>query len=41
MKPSHFNMLFALIDPSQVSKTLYKRTNRFARACQIRAEVQT
>ena len=32
--------LFTLIDPSQVSKTLYERTNRFAQACRIRAEVQ-
>jgi len=33
--------LFTLIDPSQVPKTLYERTNRFAQACRIRAEVQT
>ena len=33
--------LFTLIDPSQVSRTLYERTNRFAQTCQIRAEVQT
>ena len=32
--------LFALIDPSQVSQTLYERTHRFARTCQVRAEVQ-
>jgi hypothetical protein len=32
--------LFALIDPSQVPKTLYERTHRFAQACQVRAEVQ-
>jgi hypothetical protein len=32
--------LFALIDSSQVSQTLYERTSRFARACQVRAEVQ-
>ena len=32
--------LFTLIDPSQVSKTLYERTNRFAQACRIRAEVR-
>lgn len=33
--------LFMLIDPSRVSKTLYERTNRFAQACRVRAEVQT
>jgi len=32
--------LFTLIDPSQVPKTLYERTDRFAQACRIRAEVQ-
>lgn len=32
--------LFTLIDPSQVPKTLYERTNRFAQTCRIRAEVQ-
>jgi len=32
--------LFTHVDPSQVSRSLYERTSRFAQACRIRAEVQ-